>query len=300
MDLSIVIVNYNVKELLLKCLDSVFAFNTQNTEVIIADNASNDGSLEAVRQKYPHVILIENTINRGFPAANNQAFQIATGKYIFMLNPDTEFIEDAANKLMHYLEENPEVSIVAPQLLNTDGSLQHSVWRFPTTMSIVSEMVYLKKLRQRKNYDDQDKSKTFEAESFSGAAMMFRRSVLETVGMLDESLFWIEDVDFCYRIHKAGLKLVYYPAVKITHHISRSAKKNYRISISNQVYNKVKFYKKYKSTGSIVLMILISLIHAIAKLIIFFILSPFSIIYWRKATAYAYAIPRIFNPPKSL
>lgn len=298
MDITYVIVNYNVKDYLLECLASVYAVDSFPYEVIVVDNASKDESLKAVREKYPQTIIIENSQNRGFPAANNQAFKIAKGKYIFMLNPDAALTGNAASSLLSFMEKNPETDIIAPQLLNTDGSLQQSVWRFPTIASIFSEMYYLK--TPKKNYDDIDKSKIFEPESFSGAAIMFRRSVIDSIGMLDEFLFWIEDIDFCFRAKKAGMKLVYYPEASVIHHISKSAKTNYKISVSSQVFNKIKFYKKHKGFFKYFIIVLISLQHAFFKLFVFLFLSPFSRIYWLKAKAYAYTLTRIFNPPRTI
>lgn len=297
MDLSIVIVSYNVKDFLLDCLKSVYADDSFVAEVIVVDNASSDGSSEAVRKYYPDVILIENSRNKGFPAANNQAFKIAKGKYILMLNPDAILLEKTLVNLIRYLDKNHDAGIIAPQLLNTDGSIQQSVWRFPSLKSIFAEMFYLNFLLGKKNYSDQNKDSEFEAESFSGAAILFRRSVLDSIGMLDEKLFWIEDVDFCYRAKKAGMRLMYFPAAKAIHHISKSAKTNYNVSISNQIFNKIKFYKKHKSKPAVIFLILLSLYHVLAKIALFLILSPFSKTYWLKAKAYLYTLPRTINPP---
>lgn len=300
MDISIIIVSYNVRDYLLECLESMFTGSFQNFEVIVVDNASNDNSVSSVRQKYPQCKIIENARNVGFPSANNQAFRMAQGRYIFMLNPDAFLYKNTLQSLFDFLEKNKDADLVAPQLLNSDGTLQQSVWRFPTLCSIFSEMFYLKFFLNKKNYNDIDKSKPFEADSFSGAAIMFRRPVIEKIGMLDENLFWIEDVDFCYRAHLAGMKLIYYPEAKAVHHISKSAKSNYKISVSNQVFNKIKFFKKHKGTGSYIIIVCLSFFFCLIKLLIFVMLSPFSKIYFRKARAYAYTLPRVFNPPKTI
>jgi N-acetylglucosaminyl-diphospho-decaprenol L-rhamnosyltransferase len=300
MDISIIIISYNVRDYLLECLESLYSGSYKNFEVIVVDNASKDDSVNAVRLRYPQCIIIENKNNTGFPAANNQGFKIAKGNYIFMLNPDAFLYQDTLQNLFDYMEKNPDTDIAAPQLFNSDGSLQLSVWRFPTIGSIFSEMFYLKFFLNKKNYNDLDKSKPFEADSFSGAAIMFRRSVIDKIGMLDESLFWIEDVDFCYRAKQAGLKLVYFPDAKAVHHISKSAKSNYKISVSNQVFNKIKFFKKHKGAMQYLIIVLLSFIYVLLKLLLFLILSPFSRIYFSKAKAYAYTLPRVFNPPKSI
>jgi GT2 family glycosyltransferase len=269
-------------------------------EIIVIDNQSIDGSCQAIRTEFPDVILMENSENEGFPKANNQGFSIAKGDYIFMLNPDTEFQENSIEKLRQFLEDNKSVGVVAPGLLNTDGSHQSSVWRYPSLFSIFCEFHYLSSLLKRKNYLDKDFTKQFEAESFSGAAIFFRKSVLDKIGNLDETMFWIEDVEFCYRAVQKGIKCVYFPETKIIHHIGQSAKKNYTISISNQVFNKIKFFNKHHSNFSAKLVILLSFLHVVQKSIVFGILSPFNVVYKRKASAYRYTIFKVFNPPKGI
>ena len=299
---SIVIVNYNVKDLILTCIRSIYQFcgNTGELEIIVIDNKSIDGSCQAIRTEFPSVILLENNENEGFPKANNQGFSIAKGDYIFMLNPDTEFQENSIEKLWQFLEDNKTVGIVAPGLLNTDGTHQSSVWRYPSLFSIFCEFHYLTSLLKRKNYLDKDFTKQFEAESFSGAAIFFRKTVLDKIGNLDETMFWIEDVEFCYRAVQNGINCVYFPETKIIHHIGQSAKKNYTISISNQVFNKIKFFNKHHSNFSAKLVILLSFLHVVQKSIVFGILSPFNVVYKRKASAYRYTLFKVFNPPKGI
>ncbi|HPF01014.1 MAG TPA: glycosyltransferase family 2 protein [Bacteroidales bacterium] len=301
MDISIVIVNYNVRDYILKCLDTIFASPLQmSTEVIVVDNNSHDGSVEAIAAAYPQVKLIINKYNDGFSAANNQAFQVAEGRYILMLNPDTELTEDSLHKLFSFLENNAEFSIVAPKLTNTDGSLQQSVWRFPSVCTLFFDMFYLTMFLKKKNYADKDMHLAFEVDSISGAALLFRREVIEKIGMLDETLFWIEDIDFCYRAHKAGLRTLYYPDSQVIHHVSKSAKLNYNISISNQIFSKIKYFRKHKNFVSTFLLTIISLINVLLRFIVFGLLSPFSKIYWRKAKAYLYTLPKVIVPPKGI
>jgi GT2 family glycosyltransferase len=299
---SIVIVNYNVKELILTCIGSLFQFceNPDNLEVIVVDNQSIDGSCEAIKKDFPQVVLIENKENAGFPKANNQGFSVAKGEYIFMLNPDTEFKENSIAKLIYFMKKNPEIGLVGPGLLNSDGSHQSSVWRYPSLFSIFCELHYLSSLLKRKNYLDKDFTKHFEAESFSGAAIFFRKTVLDKIGNLDETMFWIEDVEFCFRAVQNDIKCVYFPETKIIHHIGQSAKKNYTISISNQIFNKIKFFNKHHSNFSAKLVILLSFLHVVQKSIVFGILSPFNVVYKRKAAAYRYTIFKVFNPPKGI
>jgi GT2 family glycosyltransferase len=299
---SVVIVNYNVKDLVLRCLETLYGFHHQpfDMEVILVDNDSTDGSVEAIRNRYKDVIIIENKYNAGFPAANNQAFKIASGQYLFMLNPDTEFQDDSLDRLVTFMEQNPQTSMIGPRLLNSDGSYQASVWRYPTLSGIFFEMLYLKPFLGHKNYRDKDLTQPFEADSFSGAAILFRREVMNKIGGLDEKLFWIEEVDYCYRAQQAGFKLLYYPYATILHHIGQSAKKNYNITICNQIVNKIKFFKKYHPGFLWMMVVVLSFCNVLAKILMFSLLSPFKKVYRLKAKAYVYTLPRVFNPPQGM
>jgi GT2 family glycosyltransferase len=301
-DVSIVIVNYNVKDLLLKCIHSLVTYVSPSLalEIMVVDNASSDGSIPQVKQQFPEVICIENNTNIGFPKANNQAFAMAKGKYILMLNPDTELFDNSLVSMVHYLAAHPEITAIAPGLLNTDGSHQKSVWRFPYLSSVVFEMFYVKSLVKHKHYEDMDFTKPFVADSVSGAAILFRTELLAEIGMLNERMFWIEDVDFCYRIHQNGGKLMYFPAAKMLHHIGQSAKKNYNISISNQVFNKIKYFREHHPGGPAVGVTFFSFLHVLMKLFLFGLLSPLHVMYRRKARAYAYTLPKVFFPPDGI
>lgn len=294
---SIIIVNYNVKDFLLRCLESIYADPNilPQVEVIIADNNSKDDSIPAVKKRFPQAIIIENKFNAGFPAANNQGFRRATGHYIFMLNPDTELVGNALSLLKDYLESNPEASIVAPMLLNDDLSVQRSLFRFPKIRYIFAEMLYLEPLARSKYYSEKNPNETFAVDSASGAALFFRRSLLDKIGMLNENLFWIEDIDFCYRVYKAGGKVMYFPHAKVIHHSGKSARTNYRVSIANQVINKIKFYKIHHSSFQLFLVYLLSLTNAMLRLFVFTLLSPFSRDYFLKMQAYWFTIPEIFR-----
>jgi N-acetylglucosaminyl-diphospho-decaprenol L-rhamnosyltransferase len=299
---SIVIVNYNVKELILKCLYSIdkYSSNREEMEIIVVDNNSSDDSVSEIKRTFPDVIVIENKTNDGFPIANNQAFKIAKGEFIFMLNPDTELLNDGILQLSAFLDENPNIAMVAPKLFNTDRSLQKSFWRFPKLKYIIAEDYYLKPLIKEKYYEDKDINNMFEVESVSGAAMFFRRTLFDSIGMLDEKLFWIEDIDYCYRIVKNNNKIVYLPSIQIVHHIGQSAKKNYNISISNQIYNKIKFFDKHYSKTKTILLKYHNFIFVLFKIITFGILSPFKKMYFLKTKAYIYTLRRVFNPPTGI
>lgn len=298
---SVVIVNYNVRDLILTSLRTLYQFNSsENLEVIVVDNHSADDSCDAIKREFPQVILLENDFNAGFPKGNNQGFELATGEYIFMLNPDTEFKENSIDRMTDYLDKHPDISLIAPKLLNSDGSFQLSAWRYPTVTSVFCEAFYLTFFLKKKNYADKDFNAPFEGESFSGAALFFRRALFEKVGVLDETMFWIEDVEFCWRINHSGLKSMYFPGTQILHHVGQSAKKNYTISLSNQIFNKIKFFSKHGSRFQAIMVKWISLFHVVFKIILFGLLSPIKVTYFRKLKAYLYTLPKVFNPPKGI
>ncbi len=144
-DLSVVILNWNVRELLDRCLASIRS-DRYAIEIIVVDNASTDDSVMMVRDKYPQVKLIANSINRGFTGGNNQGIATATGRYVLVLNPDTEIVGDALDRLVDYLEAQPQVGAVGPMLLNPDKSIQPSRRRFPTVAIGFFESTWLQDL----------------------------------------------------------------------------------------------------------------------------------------------------------
>jgi len=299
---SIIIVSYRVQQLLRQALQSIYTFsNKQLLEVIVIDNASNDGTAEMLKNEFPQVKSIINKTNLGFPAANNQGFSLAKGTYVFMLNPDTEFVSPLVDQLYNYLEKNPDFDLVAPKLLNTDKSHQISAWRYPTLASVTLDLMHLNKINKKHFYlDKQPENHSFEAESMSGAALFFRKKCLDISGGLDEGMFWIEDIEFCFRIGKSGCRKMYLSDFELIHHSGQSAKKNYNISISNQIYNKIKYFKKHQSSISAFYISCLSFVHVIAKIIVFSILSPFSKINSLKRKAYWYTLKRVFNPPAGI
>lgn len=218
-DLSIIIVNWNARELLRKCLLTI----TINpvVEVIVVDNGSTDQSVELVKTEFPEVRLIANRTNRGFAAANNQGICAAIGKYYFLLNSDTEIIGDALAQLVSFMDDHPGVGACGPQLLNADGTLQPSGRSFPTQLQTVAALVPLPRLIRRHLVDDlerRDYQLICPVDEVSGAAMCLRRDALAEVGLLDESFFFFgEDVDLCWRLYQAGWSIYYVPQAQVVH-----------------------------------------------------------------------------------
>ncbi len=295
-DISIVIVSYNVKEFVHNCLTSVFEFfdKTIIKEVIVVDNNSADKTVEHIEKEFPQVIIVKNLTNKGFPGANNQAFKLCKGEYILMLNPDAELIDNSINKLFYFLRNNPHISIIGPKVLNTDRSFQQSIWRFPKIKYIFADSFYLKFLNKDKYYKDKNLSQTFDVDSVSGSVLMFKRDLINDIGMLDENLFWIEDVDFCFKARQKNLRVVYYPETAIVHHLGKSVRKNYNVAYYNKIFNYIKYYKKHHSVFQYFIVWVISFFQVIYKLILFWLFSPFKTIYYKKAKAYLYTFRFFF------
>jgi N-acetylglucosaminyl-diphospho-decaprenol L-rhamnosyltransferase len=249
-DLSIVIVSWNVRDLLQQCLRSILA-NSQTCETIVVDNVSTDGSAEMVRAEFPGVHLIVNTENRGFPAANNQGLALAQGRYALILNPDTEVVGDALATMVAYADAHPDVGVVGPQLLNDDRSIQSSRRRFPTLAIAFFESTWLQpcappRLLERYYVQDQPDDATLDVDWVMGAALMARREAIEQVGPMDEEYFmYSEELDWCKRFKDAGWRVVYLPAARIIHHGGKSSD---QVVTSRHIHfqtSKVRYFRKH-------------------------------------------------------
>lgn len=228
LDISVVIVSFNTKKLTIETIESVLKEKGElKTEIIVIDNDSKDGSVESLRayaRKNKNFTLIENKKNTGFAFANNQGLRIAKGKYIFLLNSDTIVKKGAMQKLVKFAEKNPDAGVIGPKLFNGDGSIQSSVLRFPTVKNAILQYWFGKK-----GLFDKYAPETHDAalvDSVVGAAFLITPSAIKKVGLLDEKyFFYFEDIDYCKRIHKAGLKVFYLPQAEIIHYHGASGKK---------------------------------------------------------------------------
>jgi len=229
-DISFIIVNWNSGQLLCECLDSVFAtVKSKSLEVIVVDNASTDGSGRRAKELFDGVELIENAENAGFARANNQAIRRATGRYVLLLNPDTVLHEGAVERLCEHLEANGTVGAAGPRLLNTDGTSQASTaGSFPRLGAVFNETFGLSKLFGGTHlfgglYLRSEEDDAMEVDWISGACLMVKREVIDKAGMLNEGFFmYFEDQEWCFRIKRAGYKVSFVPASRVTHHGNRS------------------------------------------------------------------------------
>ena len=258
MDLSIIIVNYNVKEFLLNLLNSVErASKRLHIEIIVVDNASDDGSVEMIKQFFPNVILIENAKNLGFSKANNIGLNIAKGKFLLLLNPDTLVSEDTFETTISFLKHNASVGMVGCKILNPDGTLQLACRRsFPGPWNSFCKVTGLSsffpksQIFARYNLTYRDENKSYEVDAISGSFMMIRRELYEKIGGLDEEFFMYgEDLDWCYRTQKSGYKVYYVHATQIIHYKGESTKRS-SIDETRIFYSAMRlFVKKHLSVS---------------------------------------------------
>ena len=234
-NISIIIVNYNVEYFLEQCLNSVYkALRNLNGEVFVVDNNSIDGSTAMVQKKFPNVHLIENKSNVGFSKANNQAIDRSKGEYVLLLNPDTVVEEDTFEKCITYLDHHEHVGGLGVRMIDGTGKfLPESKRGLPTPAAAFYKIFGISKLfpRSKKfakyHLSYLNEFDIHEIEVLSGAFMLLRKSVLNKIGLLDESFFMYgEDIDLSYRILQGGFKNVYFPETKIIHYKGESTKKS--------------------------------------------------------------------------
>jgi len=235
MKLSIIIVNYNVEYFLEQCLHSVKkALQGVDGEVFVVDNNSTDGSNQMVKRKFPEVKLIENKENLGFSKANNQGIKLATGEYILLLNPDTVVEDDTFSSIINFMDEHPEGGALGVKMVDGSGNfLPESKRGLPTPgtafykMFGISDLFPRSKRFSRYHLGFLDENEIHEVEILAGAFMLLRKSVLDEIGLLDETFFMYgEDIDLSYRVIKAGYKNYYFPKTRIIHYKGESTKKS--------------------------------------------------------------------------
>ncbi|MEP1471033.1 MAG: glycosyltransferase family 2 protein [Halieaceae bacterium] len=236
MDLSIIIVNWNTRDMLRDCLRSIPEKNKGlRVETIVIDNASQDGSGEMVSTEFSQVRLIQNTDNLGFGTATNQGMRVARGRYLLLLNSDTIVHDDVLADSVRYMDKNQNVGMMGCRVLNEDGSVQMTCSQFPSFMNLLLQTLGLNRLNrpkwlQRYQMLDWNRSDEREVEVISGCYLMTRRETVDQIGMLDEAFFlYGEETDWCRRCAEGGWKLIFAPVGCITHLGSGSISKlNYR------------------------------------------------------------------------
>jgi GT2 family glycosyltransferase len=251
--LSILIVSYNCRELLLGCLESVFAtVRTCPFEVIVVDNASTDGSVEEATRRFPTVTFIENDQNHWFSGATNQAMLASAGEYLLCLNPDTVCHRDAVDGLVSFLDSHPSAAVAGPRLLNGDGSLQASGRNFLTARRLVLQHAFPWKAapniwRKRAVLEYWDHDETIMVDWLIGACILVRRSAVEEVGLKDEGFpMFHEETDWCFRFHRAGWEVWFIDSAIVTHFGGRTTIRRWGRQLVLEFYKgKHRFIRKH-------------------------------------------------------
>ncbi|MDK2941067.1 MAG: hypothetical protein PWP56_580 [Acetobacterium sp.] len=256
MDLSIIIVNYKTEELTSNCIDSIIKSNTKGLsyEIILVDNASEDGSVEAIKMRFPEVKVIENHENLGFSKANNIGMEVSKGEFLLLLNSDTIVELNTLKGAIAFISNHKHIGALGCKILLPSGKLDPACKRsFPTPLnglyhSLNLDMAFPESTRfGAYNLTYVDENKTCSIDCIMGAFMLVPRAVIDVVGMLDEDFFMYgEDIDWCYRIKQAGYQIIYYPEVRIFHHKKASGigKRNPKV-IAAFYDSMIIFYNKH-------------------------------------------------------
>lgn len=252
-DVSIIIVSYNTRAILLDCLASIYQWLPSRTsEIIVIDNASIDGSAEAVAQRFANVMLLRNAENIGFAAANNQGIQRASGQFLLLLNPDTFFIEDAISPLIAFMEQHAEAGMAGCKILNRDGSLQPSYFPLPNLASVLWTAFFFDRLAPLNHVNGkwvlrhQPAASPFRVQRLLGAFLFVRREVFKKIGGFDEGFFlYSEEEDLCYRVLQLEWVIYYFPQISIIHLGGQSAPRTDPRAVVYANESKVRFFRKH-------------------------------------------------------
>jgi N-acetylglucosaminyl-diphospho-decaprenol L-rhamnosyltransferase len=253
-DVTVSIVSFNTRDLLRAAVTAALSTRGVSFEIIVADNGSKDGSAEMIEREFPSVHLVRNSDNRGFAAANNVVIRRAKGRYILLLNPDTEVNPETIPTLAGYLDAHPRTGICGPRILFPDGTFQSCGYRFPTVLS---------EIRQSKNVNkairalvgpetfEPDAHDTREVDWVDGACFMIRREVIEQIGPLDEQYFlYAEELDWCFNARKSGWAIAALPAAEMIHHLGQSSSQVSDRSLVHFMDTRLRYYRKNRGLAT--------------------------------------------------
>jgi GT2 family glycosyltransferase len=300
MDVSIIIVNWNTKNLLRECLKSVIEQTTKvDYEIIVVDNSSSDGSVEMVRNEFKDIVVIENSENRGFAAANNQAVKIAKGKYILLLNSDTIVLSHAIEKTIAFADKHPNAAVTGCRVLNPDGTLQNTCFMFPSIINMLLSSTYLYKLFPKNRFFGReqmtwwDRNDVREVDVVTGCFMLIRREAIEQTGLMDEQFFMYgEETDWCFRFKKNGWKIIFTPAGQIIHYGGQSTSQKKAEMVLQLRGSILLFIKKHKSILSHIISRLLTALFFFLRIPYWFAAGMLRRVQWSesKQTASVYAL----------
>jgi hypothetical protein len=259
-DVSVIVVSFNTRDIVLECLHSLFEQTRGiSFEVYLVDNASSDGTVEAVQHTFPHVWVIPNKRNVGFAAANNQGMREARGRYMLLLNPDTLVCDGAVQKTVLYADSCPSAAVIGCKVLINDREIQKTCFRFPDVINELISSLGINKVFPHSRFlsrpfmGDWDRRTERLVDVVSGMYMLVRREAINDVGLMDEDYFmFAEEADWCYRFWKHGWKCVFWPGTYIVHREGGSFS---RRQVSRQMYVQLQksiliFHRKHRSQAS--------------------------------------------------
>ena len=231
LDLTVTIVNFNAGKLILECLESLYK-NTKGLsfEVIVSDNGSTDGSLEKLEKKFPQVKVVRNNANLGFGGGMNQGIKRNQGRYFLALNPDTQLFPGTLKKMVEFMDKNPKVGLLGPQIYTFKNELQESAYQFPTVRQAFKGSYFL--------YPGFDYSRAGQTDWLEGSCLMIRKEALRPFD--DNYLLYFEETDLCYQLKKEGWQVTYFPGARILHHVGEGGSKN--IDKEKTRYRSLKYF----------------------------------------------------------
>lgn len=286
-DVSVIIVNWNTKELLLACINSLKNETHDVTlEIIVVDNASTDGSQEALKQHFPDVTLIQNEENFGFAKANNIGIRASTGKYICLVNSDVEVKSGCIDQMINYIEQYPRIGMLGPKIFYPDGRVQVSCKQFPSLWNQLCSAIGLHRIfHKSKTFAGEEMTfinfdKLSEVDCLIGAFWLIKREALNQVGLLDEDFFFYsEDFDWCKRFWKHGWEVVFFPRAEIIHYTGGSSKKTPIKYYIQQRRAKLQYWEKHNGRHASMCAKNIMFLHQIIRVVSWsalFIIKPSS------------------------
>jgi N-acetylglucosaminyl-diphospho-decaprenol L-rhamnosyltransferase len=272
MKLSIIIVNWNTRDLLSDCLSSIYEPALDiDFEIFVVDNASSDGSQIMIHDQFPDVKMIANSNNPGFAIANNQALRISSGEYVLLLNPDTTVKPGAIEKLVNFLDDFPEAGAAGARLLNQDGSLQRSAFPKPTLFREFWRLFHLDGLMYIAKYpmNRWSLNQVREVDILKGACLLIRRIALNQVGLLDEEYFmYSEEFDLCTRLTQSGWHLYWIPSAEVIHFGGQSTQQVAEEMFLQLYEGKIMYFRKHQSNLAVMVYKFILYIATLVRLML--------------------------------
>ena len=254
-DISAIIVNCNTKQFIAECVQSMLEYRGQYTlEIIVIDNASEDGSALALREQFHEIKIIENNHNVGFARANNQGIEIAQGRYVCLVNSDIKFIQDCFSQMLSYMEQHSDVGMLGPKLLWQDRSLQWSCRKYPSLWNTLCPALGLNSIFPRSSFFSSEHMGYFGhdriicVDVIVGAFMFVRRLALEQVGKMDDVFFmYCEEVDWCKRFAAFGWKIGFFPKAEVIHYGCGSSSMGSARFVKEYCISNLRYWRKYHS-----------------------------------------------------